>query len=158
MKGKPQGGRENHSEEDRIKIITSICEDVIENKVSFNEAVSNSNISLVTFYKWLVASEELQKLYNYARNVRSDVLFEEIVEIADTPEDGVKLKVTANGVEEMHGDMTEHRKLRIDARKWVVAKMQPKKYGDKVELQHTGTVITSINYIIPNGDNTTPDS
>jgi hypothetical protein len=33
--------------------------------------------------------------------------------------------------------MTDHRKLRVDARKWVVSKMNPKKYGDKVEIDHS---------------------
>jgi len=123
-----------YSGEEKKRIITDICNDVIENKISFNEAVSNSPIGLVSFYQWVAKNEELQTLYKYAREVRSDFLFEEIVEIADTTEEGVKLKVTASGVEETHGDMTEHRKLRIDARKWVVAKMQPKKYGDKIDL------------------------
>ncbi|MCE5318512.1 MAG: hypothetical protein LLG04_14265 [Parachlamydia sp.] len=134
MKGKPQGGRENHSDADKERIVAEICNDVVEKKISFNEAIESSPIGLVSFYQWIAKSEVLQKLYNYAREVRSDVLFEEIVEIADTTEEGIKTKITAAGVEETHGDMTEHRKLRIDARKWVVAKMQPKKYGDKLDL------------------------
>ena len=80
----------------------------------------------------------LRNLYNYAREVRSDVLFEEIIEISDTTEEGIKIKTTERGTETITGDMTEHRKLKIDARKWVVAKMQPKKYGDKITQELTG--------------------
>jgi hypothetical protein len=136
-KNKPQGGRENHTDEQKREIIIGICNDVVENKISFNEAVTNSVIGLVSFYQWIAGNDELQKLYNYARTVRSDVLFEEIIEIADKTEEGVVIKETERGIETRTGDMTEHRRLRVDARKWVVAKMQPKKYGDKLEVEST---------------------
>ena len=142
-KNKPQGGRESHSDEQKKDIIFNICNDVIENKISFNEAVDRSDISLVTFYKWITDSIELQKLYNYARQIRSDVLFEEIVEIADTTEEGVVIKETDKGTEIRRGDMTEHRRLKIDARKWVVAKMQPKKYGEKLDLTSDNKALKS---------------
>ena len=121
----------NYSVSEQEEIITSICEDVILHKVSFNEAISNSNITPVTFYKWLTKNKELQMLYNYAREIRSDILFEEIIEIADKTEEGVKTKGTPKGMIIETGDMTDHRRLKIDARKWVVSKMNPKKYGDK---------------------------
>jgi len=135
-KTKPEK-KTSYSDEDKEEIITNICNDVIENKISFNEAVSESDISLVSFYQWIANNEKLQKLYKYAREVRSDVLFEEIIEIADTTEEGVVIKETERGTEIKRGDMTEHRRLRVDARKWVVAKMQPKKYGDKLEVETT---------------------
>lgn len=134
MKGSGSGNNKHYKEDARRAVVLSICHDVIENKISFNQAIENSEITLVTFYDWLLKDEELQKTYKYAREVRSDVLFEEIVEIADHTEEGVKTKITAAGIEETHGDMTEHRKLKIDARKWVVAKMQPKKYGEKIDV------------------------
>lgn len=34
------------------------------------------------------------------------------------------------------GDMIEHRRLQIDARKWRLSKMAPKRYGDKSALDH----------------------
>lgn len=118
-----------YTAEDKEQIIIDICDNVVTNKISFNKAVEESPISLVSFYKWLAASKELQTVYNYAREVRSDILFEEIIEIADTPKKGKKTKNTPKGMIIEKGDMTDHRRLQIDARKWVVAKMNPKKYG-----------------------------
>lgn len=66
-------------------------------------------------------------------------LFDEIIEIADTPVLGEKRKVTENGVEVTESDMIEHRRLQIDARKWALGKMNPKKYGDKVGIDHSNT-------------------
>lgn len=121
------------------KIFNDICNSVVKNKISFNKAVERSEISLVTFYDWLAKNEEFKAPYNYAREIRSDVLFEEIIEIADTPEEGSKVKCTPKGTITETGDMTEHRRLKIDARKWVVSKMNPKKYGNIPEVKDAET-------------------
>lgn len=130
-----------YNEQEKNAIFNDICEKVILHKMSFNQAVEESEISLVSFYKWIVDSEERKELYNYARNIRSDVLFEEIIEIADTPEEGEVTTEKASGIEIKRGDMTEHRRLKVDARKWVVARMNPKKYGDKLDLSTNGEKI-----------------
>jgi hypothetical protein len=123
-----------HSIKEKTDIFNEICDNVIENKISFNKAVEKSPINLVTFYKWITENEIFEKLYKYAREIRSDVLFEEIIEIADTTEEGEVTKISERGIEVKKGDMTDHRRLKVDARKWVVARMQPKKYGDKIDV------------------------
>lgn len=133
-----------YSEIEKQKIITDICNNVIENKISFNEAVSVSEISLISFYQWISKDKELQNLYNYAREIRSDILFEEIIEISDTQELGEEETVEYDDAGKIvstklkKGDMLRQRELKINARKWVVAKMQPKKYGDKLDLSNDG--------------------
>jgi hypothetical protein len=34
----------------------------------------------------------------------------------------------------------EHKRLMLDARKWLTSKMLPKIYGDKVQLSHEGEI------------------
>lgn len=137
-----------YSEEQRENIVKAICEDVIENKLSFTQAVNNSPISYVSFFNWVTESEKLKALYNYAREIRSDILFEEIIDIADTTEDGEVIKDTPNGTIVERGDMLGHRRLKIDARKWVVSKMQPKKYGEKLDVTTDGQPIQSTPTIV----------
>lgn len=138
-----------HTKAEKDNIITAICDKVIEDRISFNEAVKDSEISLVTFYKWISKDVELQTLYNYAREVRSDVLFEEIIEIADKTEEGVTIETDDHGrTKEKKGDMTQHRRLKIDSRKWVVSKMSPKKYGDRLDLSSLDGSMTPKNAII----------
>lgn len=36
--------------------------------------------------------------------------------------------------EKYNGDAVQRSKLRVDARKWVAAKLKPKKYGDKIDV------------------------
>ena len=127
-----------YNQHEREQIVKSICEDVIENKLSFTQAVKKSPVTFVSFFKWVTESQDLKDLYHYAREIRSDILFEEIIDIADNPQEGETIKEDKNGLTIEKGDMLGHRRLQIDARKWVVAKMQPKKYGDKLDVTTDG--------------------
>jgi hypothetical protein len=57
--------------------------------------------------------------YARARNVGLDVLADEVLGIADHDA----------------GDVARDR-LRFDARRWYLSKLAPKRYGDKVEVEH----------------------
>ena len=43
-------------------------------------------------------------------------------------------------IEVTKADMIEHRRLQIDARKWVAAKLRPKVYGDELDVDLTGAL------------------
>jgi hypothetical protein len=89
----------------------------------------------------VVADSEFGAQYARAREIGYDRMAEEIAEIADTPKIGVIRTTKADGgVEEKEADMIEHRRLQVDARKWLLSKMLPKKYGDKLDLNHSGSV------------------
>lgn len=96
-----------------------------------------------TVYRWLAAPENelFRDRYARAREVQADVLADEILRIADTPQVGRKVKIDADGEEEItEGDMIEHRRLQVDARKWYASKLAPKKYGDKQQVEHSGSL------------------
>jgi hypothetical protein len=76
----------------------------------------------------------------YARAVedRNDYWAAETLDIADTPQEGVKTEsIGAVVIKEIHGDMIEHRRLRVDTRKWLLSKLSPK-FKDKVDVNHGG--------------------
>lgn len=91
-----------------------------------------------TIYLWLTKNESFSEQYARAREDQAQLLADEIVSIADTTQVGVVVTEKAEGTETKHADMIEHRKLRIEARKWVASKLLPKKYGDKQQVEHTG--------------------
>lgn len=72
--------------------------------------------------------------YARAKEICLESLAEEIIEIANTPEIGQKTVSKATGLEVTKGDMVEHRRLKIDARKWYLSKVAPKRYGDKLAI------------------------
>lgn len=88
---------------------------------------------LSTVFKWLANVPEFREQYAHAREAQAEALFDEIIEIADTPQIGQKTVSKATGVEITEADMIEHRRLQVDARKWIASKLAPKKYGDKIE-------------------------
>jgi hypothetical protein len=70
-----------------------------------------------------------------ARAMGCHALADQALAIADTPRLGIVRTTKADGsIEERQEDMTAHRRLQIDTRKWLLAKWLPKVYGDKLEL------------------------
>ena len=97
-------------------------------------------INPCTWYRWIAASDELCKRYARARADQAQVMADEIVEIADTPQVGQITEESVDGIKITRKDMLGHRQLRIDARKWLAAKLLPKVYGDKLGLEHSGEI------------------
>ena len=92
-----------------------------------------------TVFLWLGKYPEFSEQYARARETQADALFDEALDIADTPQLGVKTVTKPGGVvEKTEGDMIEHRRLQIETRKWIAGKLRPKKYGDRTQLEHTG--------------------
>lgn len=118
-------------------IADSICEQIAEGKSLRTICAAKDKPKMSTIFRWLAddARKEFREQYVRAREAQADALFDEILNIADTPLIGVKTKTNEKGeTETTHGDMIEHRRLQVDARKWMAGKLRPKKYGDKLEL------------------------
>ena len=87
-----------------------------------------------TFYDWLEADAALSGRFARAREFGADAIAVDALRIADTPVEGVRRKVNEDGVEEVTEDMLGHRKLQVETRLKLLAKWDPKRYGDKLEL------------------------
>lgn len=90
--------------------------------------------SVGTVCRWLTQNEAFQEQYTSAREIQAETFADELVLIADTPLIGTKTKTVGDKVETIEGDMIEHRRLQVDTRKWVAARLLPKKYGDKLAV------------------------
>ena len=102
--------------------------------------------SWVTFNVWLSENEELSKQYARACEMRSDLIFDEMIEIADDgTNDFTKKMIGDVEVEMLNTEHLQRSRLRIDTRKWILSKMNPKKYGEKLELdnKHSGEIKTT---------------
>ena len=66
--------------------------------------------------------------YARARDLGLDAMADEILEISDTPEPGQIVTQKESGTETKTGDMIEHRRLKVDTRKWYLSKLAPKRY------------------------------
>ena len=95
--------------------------------------------SKVTFFEWLKEDEELTNQYARATEVRAEVIFDDILAIAD--ENTNDTSINENGIEVVNNDVIQRSRLRIDARKWVLSKLNPKKFGDKTDITSGGEKI-----------------
>jgi hypothetical protein len=84
--------------------------------------------------RWLAQHQSFREQYAHARETQADALFDEMLDIADDGSNDWMERNGKNGergwVE--NGEALQRSRLRVDARKWMASKLQPKKYGDKI--------------------------
>ncbi|NDF51355.1 MAG: terminase [Betaproteobacteria bacterium] len=85
-------------------------------------------------YEWMARDQDLSVRIARAREAGYDKMAEECLEIADTPNFGEKRTEHEDGVSVTTEDMLGHRKLQIETRLKLLAKWNPKKYGDRVTM------------------------
>ena len=97
------------------------------------------NIAWRTVYHWLEDHKDFAERFAKAREIGFNAIAEEALEIANTPLLG-KIETRKGGklVEVRKEDMLGHRKLQIETRLKLLAKWNPKKYGDELETTHKG--------------------
>lgn len=88
-----------------------------------------------TVFGWLRSNPEFLQQYARAKEASADALIDEILDIAD--DSRRDFEQTKDGPVFNH-EHVQRARLRIDARKWVAAKLLPRKYGDRVDLSHAG--------------------
>jgi len=94
-----------------------------------------------TVFKWLSENAAFSEQYARAREAQADAVFDEILTIADDGRNDWMERENADGENigwAINGEAVRRSQLRIDARKWMAGKLRPKKYGDKVDVEHTG--------------------
>lgn len=94
-----------------------------------------------TIFLWLSQHSEFSEQYAKAMEARADGMFDELLEIADDGTNDWMEKKNAEGEIvgwTINGEHVQRSKVRVDTRKWVLARMSPRKYGDKQELALTG--------------------
>jgi hypothetical protein len=96
-----------------------------------------------TIYDWMyqddvsgAASVGLSAAIARAREIGYDKMAEECIEIANTPMFGEVKTIDGDKLIVRREDMLGHRKLQIETRLKLLAKWNPKKYGDR--LMHAG--------------------
>lgn len=116
----------------------AICDGIKHGK-GLRPICAELDIDVGSIFNWLREQPEFFKRYAQAREIQAEVLADEIVALADDCRLGEKVTVKGDGkVETVTGDMVERSKLQVDARKWVAARLLPKKFGDRVTSEHIG--------------------
>lgn len=95
-----------------------------------------------TVGNWCLAMPEFAARYAKARELGFDALAAECLEISNTPVEAIREKIGKDGIEITKEDALGHRKLQIETRLKLLAKWDPKRYGEKIDVNatHTGEI------------------
>lgn len=111
------GGRPSEYSQERADLI---CEQLALGKSLRTICAADEMPSIATIFNWIRRYPEFLEQYTRAKEESADALTDEMVDIAD----------------DKTGDPQRDR-LRVETRKWIAAKLKPKRYGDKVDLTHS---------------------
>jgi len=88
-----------------------------------------------TVRSWADKDDAFSRDIAHARVRGFDAIAWDAMRIANTPIEGEETTVKPDGAMEVkRGDMLGHRKLQIETRLKLLAKWDPKRYGDKIEV------------------------
>ena len=100
----------------------AICELLMEGRSLRSICAQDDMPSQTTVFRWLNAQPQFREQYAHARDNQADTYADRAVDEALTAEDA------------------SIGRLRMDALKWAAGKLAPKRYGDKLDLSHSGQI------------------
>ena len=96
---------------------------IVAQNCTVKKAAEAIGANLGAVVEWTKSHEDFAQIYARAREGRAHGLVEEILEIADS---------------DML--MSDDKRIRIDARKWIASKLLPREYGDKTTIDNNVNV------------------
>lgn len=96
---------------------------------------SDSMPDQTTVYRWIRDREAFRQQYARAREDQAETMLDQILTIADDTSNDTE--ITDQG-ERPNSEWITRSRLRVDARKWAMSKLAPKKYGDKLDVTTAG--------------------
>lgn len=139
-------------------LAAKVCEAIGNGSKSLRAACEDAGCAPRVVYGWLArkepnGSDEFAKLYAAACRERdqyredlADDYVAEALQIADDGTNDYVERQRSNGSTfvALDTEAVQRSKLRVDTRLRIAAKLAPKRYGDKVELDHKGQVGVAI--------------
>ncbi len=132
---KAKGRPTTYSEE----IVSTICARIAEGE-SLRSICDDDDLPAIrTVFDWLADDKrvDFRTKYARAREAQADALFDEMIDIADDGRNDWMEKRNSDGENigwQENGEALRRSDLRIKTRQWMASKLQPKKYGDKLDV------------------------
>lgn len=101
-----------------------------------------NSFSSSTVYGWINADTDLSERIARAREAGEEIIAQECMEIADnSTNDWMEQNADGDAVGwKLNGDHVQRSKLRIETRLKLLAKWNPRKWGDKQQVEHSGSI------------------
>lgn len=140
-----------------------ICQEIANGKSLVRILKQNEGLpNYATIANWLIRGEKGEEpfktfleMYGQAREMQSDYLADEILDIADNTQGDTACDDKGN--EYCNKEWVLRSRLRVDSRKWIAAKLRPRKYGDfnrsEMSGPEGGPIQTQSLFLIDAGSN-----
>jgi hypothetical protein len=123
------------------ELFEDICTMIESSSIGIPHLCKQVGIGSDTFYKYMRETLDAQKRYARAKEIQCEYLADEILEIADDATNDFMTVVKGDEeYERENKEVTNRSRLRVDSRKWLLSKLVPKKFGDKVDIEHSGSI------------------
>ena len=123
---KSKGGRPTKYS---LQIALEICDRIADGESLVSICRDERMPKKTAVYEWLLRHQEFADIYARAREDQADTLADEIHAISDELPQQI---VDDKGKTRYDSAYVQWQKNRVDARKWVAAKLKPKKYSDRI--------------------------
>ena len=108
------------------KLAQEICVRILEGQSLSKVCKSDDMPARSSVNKWLSENTNFSDNYVRACRIRRENRFEDLDEVVDTTED------------------VQRARLKVDVIKWQLSKEEPKKYGDKMQVDNTHRIVQPI--------------
>lgn len=134
---RPIGGR--HTE--YTPTLGEAIADAVSEGLSMPKVAKRFDLSSRTLFHWIRVHDAFARLYAQARKDAAYLLAEETIDIADDSKNDYTLD-EETGKYIFNGEHVQRARLRWDARRWLASKYLPKVFGDKIDVEHSGSIDT----------------
>jgi hypothetical protein len=150
------------------KLADTICSRIAEGESLRNICKSEEMPNRATVHDWLLEKEkkDFYDQYEKACNTRAENMFDELVEIADDGSNDYMERLVGGDddddegrvVRSVNSEHIQRSRLRVDARKWYLSKVLPKKYGDKLDMTSGGDPVQVAAFTLVKNENNNTDN
>ena len=125
-------------------LAAKICQRIADGE-SIRAICSDPNMpSTTAIFRWIANGkyDGFRQLYEASMQIRLETLGDGLIELADAP-------IERNAAGAIDSAAVQMRRLQIETRRWILSKLLPRKYGDRMGLDHQGegfnlTVVTGV--------------
>jgi len=111
----------------RAEVAQAVMDSMVGDGLSLRQSCLKAGIGASTWIDWCTADGELNERYARAREGLLDAMVDQILTLADAP-----VPLLDNGATDP--GLVRQRQLQIDARRWILSKLAPNKYGDRLDV------------------------
>lgn len=138
-----------YTEKEKNQIVQEVCEKIAEGRSLVSVLKDKKTYpARSTFLLWVKNSDSYAHALAQANDQRADKIFDELLQIVDNTEgDMIELP---DGTLVTNHHVVQRDRLRFDARRWILAKMQPAKYSDRINVNaNVNEQVKPVEFVLP---------